>query len=171
MSMRRYWLSVVGLAMLAARAMLAHAAEPVAIDLTYDSVMDMVRPNVIPGLKVHHNLHVTISQGDILTERRTRNARAFADKNATAQIIERSSEGLDGVSWRLAEDGTLVREQFFPQSIRTMTVTFLSERSCHLHIVDRLKPGFTEYEFLRISTHTMAYFSTYVVVDTSCRIR
>jgi len=31
------------------------------IDLTYDSVMDMVRPEVHPGIAVHHNLQVTVS--------------------------------------------------------------------------------------------------------------
>jgi hypothetical protein len=31
------------------------------IDLTYDSVMDMVRPEVHPGIAVHHNLQITVS--------------------------------------------------------------------------------------------------------------
>ncbi len=52
-----------------------------------------------------------------------------------------------------------------------MTVTLLTDDTCRLDVVDHLKPGFTEYEFLRISTHTMAFFSTYRVASTSCKIR
>ena len=32
------------------------------------------------------------------------------------------------------------------------------------------KPGFSEYAFLRISTHTIGYFSTYRVTRTSCTV-
>jgi hypothetical protein len=73
--------------------------------------------------------------------------------------------------WRSLPNGKLRRVQRDPQSTRTMTVTLLANNTCRLDVVDRLKPGFTEYEFLRISDHTMAFFSTYRVVDTSCRIR
>ncbi|MGC1886886.1 MAG: hypothetical protein WA709_12435, partial [Stellaceae bacterium] len=44
------------------------------IDLTYDSVMDMVRPEVHPGIAVHHNLQVTVSGGGNLSEGRNRSA-------------------------------------------------------------------------------------------------
>ena len=38
------------------------AAANTVIDLTYDSVMDMVRPEVHPGIAVHHNLQITVSR-------------------------------------------------------------------------------------------------------------
>jgi hypothetical protein len=38
-------------------------------------------------------------------------------------------------------------------------------------VIDHPKPGFTEYEFLRISSHTMAFLSSYRVTSTRCKIR
>jgi len=51
-----------------------------------------------------------------------------------------------------------------------MTVTLLPGNTCRLEVVDQLKPGFSEYAFLRISTHTIGYFPTYRVMRTSCTI-
>jgi hypothetical protein len=71
----------------------------------------------------------------------------------------------------VAPDGRLVRVQNDPQSTRTMTVTFTPGNTCHLDVVDQLKPGFNEYAFLRITTHTLGYFSSYRVVRTTCAMR
>ena len=74
-------------------------------------------------------------------------------------------------SWRVESNTRLVRTQRDPQSTRTMTVRLMSPTTCHLDVVDTLNPGFSEYAFLRISTHTLGYFSTYKVTQTSCTIR
>jgi hypothetical protein len=148
-----------------------HAAENLVIDLTYDSVMDMVRPEVHPDIRVHHSLEVTISGRNELSEDRNRSAGPFHDQNSTVQVLGGSGEGSNYASWRAAPDGRLIRTQNDPQSTRTMTVTLNRDNTCRLDVVDQLKPGFTEYEFLRVSTHTMGYFSTYRVVSTSCNIR
>jgi len=158
-------------ALLALAAAPATAAADNIIDLTYDSVMDMVRPQMRPGIAVHHNLQVTISAHNNLTEDRNRNAGPYRDQNAMTQVLASSGDESNYASWRMQPDGRLVRIQNDPQSIRTMTVTFLPANTCHLDVVDRLKPGFSEYAFLRISTHTIGYFSTYRVVRTSCAIR
>lgn len=141
------------------------------IDLTYDSVMDMVRPEVKPDIHVHHVLHVTVSRDSGLTEKRNRNTKQYYDQNAMAQVLDSRGDDSTYASWHTAPDGTLVREQNDAQSTRTMTVTLLPDNACRLDVVDHLKPGFTEYEFLRISSHTMGFFSTYRVVSTSCKIR
>jgi hypothetical protein len=83
---------------------------------------------------------------------------------------DRRDEGLaGGQHWRTAPDGRLVRVQNDPQSTRTMTVTALPGNTCRLEIVDQLKPV-SANAFLRISTHTLGYFSTYRVTGTSCTI-
>ena len=148
----------------------APGADQFVIDLTYDSVMDMVRPEVHPDIHVHHNLHITVANGGAV-EKRNRDTKQYFDKNAMAQVLESEGDDTTYASWHTAPDGTLVREENDPQSTRTMTVTLLPDNTCRLDIVDRLKPGFTEYEFLRISSHTMGFFSTYRVVSTTCRIR
>ena len=171
MGRRTMWLAGAVMAMTVAPALPLRADQRVAIDLTYDSVMNMVRPENIPGIKVHHNLHVTVSRDAILSESRDRSTGRYADRNAMAQVLENSSEGADGVSWHFAGEGRLVREQVFRQSTRTMTVTFLPGNACRLDVVDRLKPGFSEYEFLRLKVHEMGFYSSYAVTATSCRMR
>ena len=144
-----------------------NAAANTVIDLTYDSVMDMVRPEVHPGIAVHHNLQITVSGGGNLSEGRNRGAGPYQDRNAMMQVLSSSGDDAAYASWRVAPDGRLVRVQNDPQSTRTMTVTLLPGNTCRLEIVDQLKPGFSEYAFLRISTHTIGYFSTYRVTRTS----
>lgn len=162
-------IAIAALASLAAKP--APSADQFVIDLTYDSVMDMVRPEVKPNIRLHHNLHITVSRGSGLSENRNRSTKGYYDQNAMAQVLDSQGDDSTYASWRTAPNGTLVREQNDPQSTRTMTVTLLPDNTCRLDVVDHLKPGFTEYEFLRITSHTMGFFSTYRVTSTSCRIR
>jgi hypothetical protein len=145
----------------------ADAAEGgIAIDLTYDSVMDMVRPEPHPNISVHHNLQVRLN-GNKMSENRDRSTGRAFDKAAT--IKEHGSES-GNVSWHVVDPQHLVRIQTFSQSTRKMTVTLNQDQTCHLDVVEQLKPGFQEYAFLRVSVHEIGYFSDYRVVDTSCAI-
>jgi hypothetical protein len=140
----------------------------IAIDLTYDSNMDMSKPEVHPNISVHHNLQVRMSGGK-LTENRDRSTGRYFDKNAT--VHEHGSTDTGNVSWRVIDQNHLVRTQSFPQSVRKMTVTVNPDNTCRLDVADELKPGFQEYAFLRVSVHTLGYFSSYRVVSTSCTIQ
>lgn len=155
----------------AAAAPAAHAAGATIVDLTYDSVMDMVRPEAKPNIAVHHNLQVTISGANDVTEHRDRNVKQYGDANSMIQVLNSSGDEGAYASWRVAPDGRLIRVQNDPQSTRTMTVTLAPGKTCRLDIVDQLKPGFNEYAFLRITTHTLGYFSSYRVVRTTCTVR
>src|SRR5271163_2107150 len=66
-----------------------NAAANTVIDLTYDSVMDMVRPEVHPGIAVHHNLQITVSGGGNLSEGRNRSAGPYQDRNAMTRHMRR----------------------------------------------------------------------------------
>ena len=79
------------------------------IDLTYDSVMDMVRPEVHPGITVHHNLQITVSGGGNLSEGRDRSAGPYQDRNAMMQVLSSSGDDAAYASWHVAPDGRLVR--------------------------------------------------------------
>ena len=147
-----------------------NAAANTVIDLTYESVMDMVRPEVHPGIAVHHNLQITVSRGGNLSESRSRSAAPYQDRNAMMQVLSSSGDDVAYASWRTVPDGRLVRVQNDPQSTRTMTVSLLPGNTCRLDVIDQLKPGFSEYAFLHISTHTIGYFSTYRITRTSCTI-
>ena len=153
--------------------MLASAARgegQTVIDLTYDSVMDMVRPEIHPGIVVHHNLQVILSDRNKVSETRDRSTHKLSDNNAMKQVLGSSGDAGNYASWHVVGKDQLIRVQRDPQSTRTMTVTLISPTTCRLDVTDALKPGFSEYAFLRISSHTLGYFSTYQVTSTSCTI-
>jgi hypothetical protein len=148
----------------------SQAANGTVIDLSYDSIMDMVRPEVRPGIAVHHDLAITISGHNQVFESRSRNAGNLSDRNSASQVLGSSGDGSSYTSWHAAPGHRFIRIQQDPQSTRTMTVTLTSNTTCHLDVEDRLKPGFAEYAFLRISSHSLGYFSSYHVTNTSCMI-
>ena len=76
------------------------AAAQTKIDLTYDSVMDMVRPEQHPGIIVHHALQIAFS-GQNLAENRDRNARQFSDRNAMVQELGGTEQSGTYASWRV----------------------------------------------------------------------
>jgi hypothetical protein len=96
----------------------ATAAAGTVIDLTYDSVMDMVRPEVHPGIAVHHNLQISLAGGGSLAEARNRSAGPFQDQNAMVQVLGSSGDEGAYASWHIASDDRLVRVQDDPQSTR-----------------------------------------------------
>ena len=138
------------------------------IDLTCDSVMDMVRPEVHPGIAVHHNLQVTLSDRNKVAETRDRSTKNASDRNAMRQVLGGANDAGTYAVWHVVSKDTLERIQHDPQSTRKMIVTLTSPTTCRLDIRDELKPGFSDYAFLRITTHTMGYFSSYRVTGTSC---
>jgi hypothetical protein len=144
-------------------------AEPINISLTYDSVMDMVRPMQYPGISVHHNMQITMN-GSNLSENRDRSTGKYFDK--AASVMEHGSEGAGNVTWHVIDANHLVRMQTFTQSSRKMIVSVNpQEKTCSLSVSDTLKPGFNEYAFLRVQKQEIAYFSSYHVVSTSCTIQ
>jgi hypothetical protein len=146
------------------------AGSATVIDLTYDSVMDMVRPEVYPGIAVHHTLQMTLSDRNKVAESRERSTRNASDTNSMRQVLGGANDAGTYAVWHVVSKDTLERIQHDPQSTRTMTVTLASPTTCRLDIRDELKLGFNEYAFLRIRTHTMGYFSSYHVTNTSCSI-
>lgn len=146
----------------------AHAGS-INISLTYDSVMDMVRPMQYPGISVHHNMQITMN-GNNLSENRDRSTGKYFDK--AASVMEHGSEGAGAVTWRVQDANHLVRMQTFSQSSRKMVVSVNpQDKTCSLSVTDTLKPGFNEYAFLRVQKHEIAYFSSYHVTSTSCTIQ
>src|SRR5260370_6377391 len=93
-----------------------NAAANAVIDLTYDSVMDMVRPEVHPGIAVHHNLQITVSGGGNLSEGRNRSSGPYQDRNAMAQVLSSSGDDAAYASWRVAADGRLLPGPHCPQN-------------------------------------------------------
>ncbi len=162
--------SSVAIVMLASLTAPARAEGQTQIDLTYDSVMDMVRPEIHPGIAVHHNLHVILSDRNKVSEDRDRSVKTASDQNAMRQVLGSSGDEGSYAAWHVVGKDQLVRIQHDPQSTRTMTVTLTSPTTCRLDVKDVLKPGFNEYEFLRITTHTYGWFSSYRVTSTSCAI-
>jgi hypothetical protein len=147
------------------------AAGQTTIDLTYESVMDMVRPDVHPGVKVHHNLQVILSEDNQVSETHNRNASGLSDKFARQQALgSGDAQGSFEPVWHVVSKDELVRIQNEPQSTRTITVTLTSSTTCSIAVKDELKPGYAEYAFPRIGQHALAYFTGYQIVGSTCAI-
>jgi len=148
------------------------AAGQTTIDLTYDSVMDMVRPDFHSGIKVHHNLQVILSEGNQISETHDRNANGLSDKFARQQALgSGDAQGSYEPVWHVVSRDELVRIQNEAQSTRTITVTLTSPTTCRLAVKDELKPGYAEYAFPRIGQHAFAYFTGYQIVGSTCAIQ
>ncbi|HXZ14369.1 MAG TPA: hypothetical protein VEH77_00040, partial [Roseiarcus sp.] len=65
----------------------ALAGDATVIDLSYDSIMDMVRPEVHPGITLHRNFHVTLSERNKVSESRDREVRNASDSNSMRQVL------------------------------------------------------------------------------------
>ena len=139
----------------------SRAVENTEIDLTCDSTMDMVRPEVHSGIVVHHNLRIVVSKNSDVAENRSRSTGRYSGQHATVQVLGSSGDEGAYASCRAAPYGRLVRIENDPRSTRTMTVTLLPGGKRHLDVVNQLKPGFKEYAFLRVSVHQVGYFSSY----------
>ena len=146
------------------------AAGQTTIELTYESVMDMVRPDVHPGVKVHHNLQVVLSEGNQVTETHNRNANGLSDKFAHEAALGGGDAQSYEPVWHVVSAGELVRTQNEVQSTRTITVTLTTPTTCSVAVKDELKPGFAEYAFPRIGQHALAYFTGYHIVGSTCAI-
>ena len=162
--------AIFGLLVVLPLARPASADNRTVIDLTYDSMMDMARPEVHPGIKLHHVLQVTLSGANNVEETRSRSAGSQSDKSEMQQALGGSGDAGSYAVWHVVAKNQLVRTQNDPQSTRTMTVTLTSPTTCQLEVRDQLKAGFNEYAFMRISQRTLAYFSSYRVTDTTCAI-
>ncbi len=162
--------AVLGLFVVLPLAGPAFADGQTVIDLTYDSVMDMARPDVHPGIRVHHTLQVILSERNKVAENSSRVAGGLSDVKATQRVLGSSGDAGSYAVWRVVSKDRLVRIERDPQSTRTMTVTLTSPTSCRLEVRDELKPGFSEYAFSRISQHSLGYFSSYQVTSASCAI-
>lgn len=140
------------------------------IDLTYDSVMDMVRPEVPLGIHVHRKLQVTLAEGNQASETRERQVKGASDQNAMRHVLGATNDEGNCAVWHVVGKEQLMRVQRDPQSTRTMIVTLTSPTTCSLEVKDELRPGCSEYAFMRVSQQTLGYFSSYQVTNTSCAI-
>lgn len=146
------------------------AAGQTTIDLTYEFVMDMVRPEVHPHIKVHHNFQVVLSEGNQVSETHDRSANGLADKFAHQGALGGGDAQAYEPVWHVVSANELVRTQNEAQSTRTITVTLTSPTTCSVDVKVELKPGFSEYAFPRIGQHALGYFTGYRIVGSSCTI-
>jgi hypothetical protein len=137
------------------------------VELSYDSTLDMTRPNTI--LNIHARDHVTlvIKDDGSISEKST--ARSGSARSYVNQRTWKDDTRL-GRAWRVVSQDVLMRTGSLPHNDRIMTVT-ITGRTCRLQVVDRLKSGFTTYTFPRASDAKMVEFSRVTIGNTSCSIR
>jgi hypothetical protein len=134
---------------------------------------DMIQPEQMPNIAGQDDITLTLHSGGSITEQHTWGGRQLG-KGSTQRNVN-SLGKLGGsitsiASWHVKSSNILERLQNFPQNTRIWRVT-ISGSSCQLDVIDKLKPGFRTYSFVRSRDGTIAYFTNYKVTGTSCSIR
>ena len=78
--------------------------------------MDMVRPEVHPGIAVHHNLQVTLSDRNKVAETRDRSTKNASDRNAMRQVLGGANDAGTYAVWHVVSKDTLEGSSTTPKA-------------------------------------------------------
>jgi hypothetical protein len=150
----------------------AHAQNAVTqIDFSINYLFNSLRPDPRDNIPVTHTYSITLSGAGRVDEKRQAQSGAASYASQLTRVLgESSSEGKTGGAWRVAGPNKLVRQRNLPQSAETLTVS-VKGQSCDVTVDNRLKPGFSEFEYSSIRTGEWQYFSRPQVTSASCAIR
>jgi hypothetical protein len=99
----------------------SRAADGIVINLTYDSITGMVRPEVHPGVAVHHDLTIALSGRNQVSKSRSRNTKNLSDSNSASQVLSSSDKRSSYSSWQVAPVNRFVRIQRDPQKLKRLS--------------------------------------------------
>lgn len=141
------------------------------IDASISFVFNRLRPNPTPNIPVTHSYRITLSGANQVDEQRmSQSGAASYSSHLTRLLGQSTSEGKTGGAWRVGGPGSLVRQRDLPQSVETLTIK-VHGQTCEISVANRLKPGFSEFMYPRISTGEWQYFSEPQVTGSSCVIK
>lgn len=132
------------------------------IDISFDGIEDMVRPFVRDNIAIHHELTITLSGRNQVSERHVwHSGQRNQSQRATAL-------GLKGeATWRVLPGNELLRVEEFRQSTERIVIS-TSNGKCTATVTDRMKPGLNEYAFKSWSSDEVNYFSRREITSSSC---
>ena len=128
---------------------------------------DRIRPNPQSGIVVNQTVNATLSGEGNVSDTRIREAGRASDQKRNTKVLGAESGAL---RWEVLDANKLRRTVNAPQSVQFLTIT-VNGNTCTLDVVFKLKPGFREYQFNRITDGTTAYFTQPMIQSTSCTIR
>jgi hypothetical protein len=141
------------------------AIAEVTITITYDQKLDLISPEAIPNIHAQDQFVVVLRDDGSVHEQ----ANFSAGKSQRREVTE-NALGKTYAGWHVSSRNILTKIMVAPQSTRTITVT-VQGTSCHVTVVNRLKPGFSTYKYKRASNGQLGEFTNVSVTDTSCSIR
>ena len=139
------------------------SAEAATIKVSYTYVNDRIRPNPQQNLRITNSFDVNLAESGKITEDITRSAGPFAD---SLKFKAKLGDGQRDV----ISENQLRRTFDQLQSTLVLTIT-VNGKSCTLEPKFTLKPGFTEYQFRRITDGTLAFFTEPKIQSTNCTIQ
>ena len=141
------------------------AIADVTITITYDQKLDLISPQSIPNIHAQDQFVVVLRDDGSIHEQ----ANFIAGKSQRSEVSEKGLGKTHG-GWHVSSRNVLTKIMEGPQSTRTITVT-VEGTSCHIAVVNRLKPGFSTYKYKRASNGQWGEFTNVSVTGTSCSIR
>jgi hypothetical protein len=134
-----------------------------AIHADYSATYDRLRPKPYKGINLKNTIDVTLSGTNSVRETNTREAGTFSDSKS-------KSSTLGSGGWSVLGENKIQKIIDQPQSVTEMTIT-VDGAACKFDIQFKLKPGFTEFAFIKIMDGKIGYFTQPKVETTTCVIK
>ena len=139
------------------------AAADTSIHAEYTATYDRLRPAPYKGIHLKNAIDVTLSGANTVRETNTRAAGKFSDSKT-------GSGALGSGGWKVLEENKIQKTIDQPQSTTEMTIA-VDGATCRFDIQFKLKPGFKEFAFIKITDGKVGYFTEPKVQTTTCDIK
>jgi hypothetical protein len=147
------------------------SADQTVIEGSYDFVADRLSPDPRPAVRTQQTFRIVLSGRNSIDESwdaRTARGRVLR-QSRRARVL--GGEGEGGAQWRVAGPNRLMRIADLSQSRTTLVVTVLRDRTCAVSVSYRLKPGFREYRYRRLTDRTWALYGQPRAENITCLIQ
>lgn len=134
----------------------------VEIEASYTVTVDRLSPNPQAGIITRQNLRLHLSG-------RNRVEEVWQRRSGFASREQAATERLGRGRWRILPGNRIVEVIDAPQNVTVVTIT-ASGNACRIDVDYRLKPGFSEYVFRRVTNRRFAFFDKPRVIASECHI-
>jgi hypothetical protein len=147
----------------------AHADDTVTIHVNYQKFSNRVRPNPGPATAKTDFTLVLSGKNDIKESGTVSSGNNSISGSTSTKFNTAVTGGERTLKWRVAGPNKIVAIIDYPQNQQIQTIS-VNGKTCTINVVDRLKPGFTEYMLWSASLNQIAYYDQVKFLGGSCTI-
>jgi hypothetical protein len=154
-------LALTGLVLLAGSAR-AQTAGTTRIELVWTEVADRVSPEPMSNIKTEFFTTLVLNPGGQVQEISTAVSGRYTRSGDRSAAL--------GQGWRVGQNNSITRSIEYPHHARELTIT-VNGSECTLQVVQRLKPGYSDYWLPRLArSGQIGTYRRVETVSTRCTI-